>query len=128
VVCAVAGACLLGAVSTASASKLYVDPSGTLRFAAGAGEVNRVDATDLGTGGFTVVTDPGSSIHPGLGCVSVTAHQGRCALPASVDQDMRIDLADRDGQRLHVRRRVDCDQRRRRRRHDRRPPAVRKPT
>ena len=95
-VCAVAGACLLGAVSTASASKLYVDPSGTLRFAAGAGEVNRVDATDLGTGGFTVVTDPGSFIHPGPGCVSVTPHQGSCALPASSDQDVRIDLADKN--------------------------------
>ena len=42
-----------------------MDPSGTLRFAAGAGEVNRVDATDLGTGGFTVITDPGSLIHTG---------------------------------------------------------------
>jgi Ca2+-binding RTX toxin-like protein len=95
-VCAVAGMCLLGAASTASASKLYVDPSGTLRFAASAGEVNRMDATDLGTGGFTVVTDPGSFIHPGPGCVSVTPHQGSCALPVSGDQDMRIDLADRD--------------------------------
>ena len=95
-VCVVAGACLLGAVSTASASKLYVDPGGTLRFAAGAGEVNRVDATDIGTGGFTVVTDPGSIIHPGPGCVSVTANQGSCALPASGGQDMRIDLADKD--------------------------------
>ena len=95
-VCVVVGACLLGAVSTASASKLYVDPSGTLRFAAGAGEVNRVDATDLGTGGFTVITDPGSLIHTGPGCVSVSAHQGSCALPASGGQDMRIDLADKD--------------------------------
>lgn len=95
-VCVVAGACLLGAVSTASASKLYVDPSGTLRFAASAGEVNRVDATDIGTGGFTVVTDPGSSIHPGPGCVLITPHQGSCALPASGDQNMRIDLADGD--------------------------------
>jgi hypothetical protein len=95
-VCVVAGACLLGAVSTASASKLYVDPSGTLRFAASAGEVNRVDATDIGTGGFTVVTDSGSLIHPGPGCVSVTAHQASCALPASGDQDMRIDLSDQD--------------------------------
>jgi|1186.fasta_scaffold201713_1 Ca2+-binding RTX toxin-like protein len=95
-VCVVAGACLLGAVSTASASKLYVDPSGTLRFAASGGEVNRVDATDIGMGGFTVVTDPGSLIHPGPGCVSVTAHQARCALPASGDQDMRIDLSDQD--------------------------------
>lgn len=95
-VCAVAGACLLGAVSTASASKLYVDSSGTLRFAAGAGEVNRVDATDIGTGGFMVVTDPGSLIHPGPGCVAISAHQGSCAPPASGGQDMRIDLADRD--------------------------------
>jgi Ca2+-binding RTX toxin-like protein len=95
-VCVVAGACLLGAVSTASASKLYVDPSGTLRFAAGGGEVNGVDASDVGTGGFTVVSDPGSLIHPGPGCVSVTAHQASCALPASGDQDMRIDLADGD--------------------------------
>ena len=95
-VCVVVGACLLGAVSTASASKLYVDPSGTLRFAAGAGEVNRVDATDLGTGGFTVITDPGSLIHTGPGCVAVSAHQGSCALPASGGQDMRIDLADND--------------------------------
>jgi hypothetical protein len=92
----VAGACLLGAVSTASASKLYVDPAGTLQFAAGAGEANRVNATDSGTGGFTVVTDPGSIISVGPGCVSVTAHQGSCALPASGGQDMRIDLADRD--------------------------------
>jgi hypothetical protein len=75
----VAGACLLGAVSTASASKLYVDPGGTLRFAASVGEVNRVDATDIGTGGFTVVSDPGSLIHPGPGCVSVTPHQASCA-------------------------------------------------
>jgi Ca2+-binding RTX toxin-like protein len=79
-----------------TASKLYVDPSGTLRFAASGGEANRVDATDLGTGGFTVVTDPGSLIHPGPGCASVTAHQASCALPASGGQDMRIDLADRD--------------------------------
>ena len=78
-VCVVAGVCLLGAVSTASASKLYVDPSGTLCVAAGAGEANRVDATDLGTGGFTVVTDPGSSIHPGPGCVLVAAPGALCA-------------------------------------------------
>jgi Ca2+-binding RTX toxin-like protein len=94
-VCVVAGACLLGAVSTASASKLYVDPGGTLQFVAGAGEANRVNATDVGTPGSTVVTDPGSIITPGPGCVSVTAHQGSCALPAS-GQDMRIDLADRN--------------------------------
>ncbi len=95
-VCVVAGACLLGAVSTASASKLYVDPSGTLRFVAGAGEVNRLDATDVGTGGVTVVTDPGSLIHPGPGCASVTPHQASCPLPASGDQNVRIDLADRN--------------------------------
>jgi Ca2+-binding RTX toxin-like protein len=95
-VCVVAGACLLGAVSTASASKLYVDPGGTLQFVAGAGETNRVNATDIGTPGVTVVTDPGSIISPGPGCVSVTAHQGSCALPASGGQDMRIDLADKN--------------------------------
>jgi len=95
-VCVVAGACVLGAVSTASASKLYVDPGGTLQFAAGAGEANRVNATDVGTPGFTVVTDPGSIISTGPGCVSVTAHQGSCALPATGGQDMRIDLADKN--------------------------------
>jgi hypothetical protein len=95
-VCVVAGACVLGAVSTASASKLYVDPGGTLQFAAGAGEANRVNATDVGTPGFTVVTDPGSIISTGPGCVSVTAHQGSCALPATGGQDVRIDLADKN--------------------------------
>lgn len=94
--CIVAGACLFGAVSSASASKLYVDSSGTLRFVAAKGEVNRVEATDLGTGGFTVVSDPGSLIHVGAGCVLVTAHQASCALPASNLQDMRIDLLDQD--------------------------------
>jgi Ca2+-binding RTX toxin-like protein len=90
----VAGSCLLGAVSTASASKLFVDSGGTLRFAAGPGEVNRVDATDLGTGGRTVVTDPGSIVRVGPGCVAVTLHQGSCKLPAGNLQDMTIDLAD----------------------------------
>ena len=95
-VCIAVGACLFGTAASASASKLWVDPSGTLRFSAGVGEVNQVDATDLGMGGATVVTDPGSTVHVGVGCVALTAHQGRCPLPASQNQNVRIDLADLD--------------------------------
>jgi Ca2+-binding RTX toxin-like protein len=95
-VCVAAGACLLGTAASASASKLWVDPSGTLRFSAAQGEINHVDATDLGTGGFTVITDPGSTVHVGVGCTAVTSHQGRCPLPASQNQNVTIDLADQD--------------------------------
>jgi Ca2+-binding RTX toxin-like protein len=94
--CVAVGACLFGTAASASASKLWVDPTGTLRFSAGAGEINHVDATDLGTGGFTVVTDTGSTVHVGVGCTAVTSHQGRCPLPASQNQNVAIDLADQD--------------------------------
>ena len=94
-VCVAAGACLFGTVASASASKLWVDPSGALRFSAGAGEINHVDATDLGMGGATVVTDPGARRCTSA-YVASTAHQGRCPLPASQNQDVRIDLADLD--------------------------------
>jgi Ca2+-binding RTX toxin-like protein len=95
-VCAAVAGCGLAAVSSASASTLAVDATGTLRFQAAPGEANSVTLTDVNTGGATVVTDPGSTVHVGVGCIAVTAHQGRCPLPAGQDQEVRIDLADLD--------------------------------
>jgi hypothetical protein len=72
-----------------------VDAGGTLRFNAARGEVNNVNATD-NTGDGTVVTDPGSIIRVGNGCVAVTLHEARCALSPLDNQDVVVDLADRD--------------------------------
>lgn len=48
-------------------------------------------------GRATVVTDRGSIIHVGTGCIQVTPHQGRCPLPDGfADQDLAITLADGD--------------------------------
>jgi Ca2+-binding RTX toxin-like protein len=88
---AVAG--LLAMAGSASASTLAVDPDGTLHFSAGRGEPNHVDLNDL-AGPQTVVTDTGSTITVGAGCVQVTPHQASCPLPASFVQDVAIDLAD----------------------------------
>lgn len=90
-VLAIAGT--LAVAGTASASTLAVDPDGTLHFSAGLGEANHVDLNDL-TGPQTVVTDTGSIITVGAGCVQITPHQASCPLPASSVQDVAIDLAD----------------------------------
>jgi Ca2+-binding RTX toxin-like protein len=88
-------ASVLAVVGSASASTLAVGGDGTLRFAAARGEVNHVDLNDL-DGLQTVVTDTGSTIAVGAGCVAVTAHQGACPLPPNNDQAVAIDLADGD--------------------------------
>jgi Ca2+-binding RTX toxin-like protein len=90
-VLAIAG--LLAVAGSASASTLAVDSGGTLRFTAARGEVNHVDLNDL-AGPQTVVTDTGSTINVGAGCVPVTPHQASCPLPASFVQDVAIDLVD----------------------------------
>jgi Ca2+-binding RTX toxin-like protein len=92
-VLAIAG--LLAVAGSASASTLAVDRGGTLRFTAAAGEVNSVNATDL-NGPATAVTDPGSIITVGNGCIQVTPHEGQCPLPANFQQDLAIDLGDGD--------------------------------
>jgi hypothetical protein len=89
-VLAIAG--LLAVAGSASASTLAVDRGGTLRFTAAKGEVNRVDLTDSG-GLQTVVTDGGSIVTVGNGCVQVSPHQGACPLPG-LTQEVAIDLAD----------------------------------
>jgi Ca2+-binding RTX toxin-like protein len=86
---AIAG--MLAVAGSASASTLSVDRGGTLRFTAANGEVNDVDLNDNG-GLVTTVTDPGSTIAVGAGCVQVTPHQGQCPLPASFDQAVAINL------------------------------------
>jgi hypothetical protein len=93
-VCSAVAGCALAAASAASASTLAVDSSGALRFTAAWGETNAVAATDLNTGGPMVVTDTGSTIRVGRGCVQVTPHEGQC--PVHAGQDLLIDLADRD--------------------------------
>ena len=93
-VCAAVAGCALAAASSASASTLAVDSAGTLRFTAGWGEANAVDATDLNSPGTMVFTDTGSRIRVGHGCVAVTRHEGQCAV--FNDQDVVIDLGDRD--------------------------------
>jgi hypothetical protein len=90
---AIAGGALVAA-SPASASTLAVDSGGALRFTAAGGEANVVNATDLNTGGVMVVTDTGSKIRVGRGCVQVSPHEGRC--PVTFGQDFLIDLADRN--------------------------------
>jgi Ca2+-binding RTX toxin-like protein len=84
----------LAVVGSASASTLAVDGAGTLRFSAAWGEANHVNLADRGL--QTVVTDSGSIIHVGPGCTQVTPHEGTCALPVDVVQDVVIALADRD--------------------------------
>ena len=91
-VLAIAG--LLAVAGSASASTLAVDRGGTLRFAAAKGEVNNVDLSDP-LAGQTVVTDSGSTITAGNGCMQVTPHR-HCPMPAGFDQDVAIDLADGD--------------------------------
>lgn len=93
-VCAAVAGCALAAASSASASTLAVDSGGTLRFTAARGEANAVNATDLSSPGTMVVTDTGSHIRVGNGCVAVTWHEGQCAV--ANDQDVVIDLGDRD--------------------------------
>jgi Ca2+-binding RTX toxin-like protein len=85
----------LAMAASASASTLAVTPDGTLRFTAGRGEVNHVELSDP-LAVQTVVTDSGSTITVGNGCVQVTPHQGACPMPASFDQDVAITLADGD--------------------------------
>ena len=99
VACVVGGACLLGTVTTASASSLWVDTSNTLRFSADPGEVNQLDTTDAG-GRATLVTDPGSIISVGPGCRALTVHQARC--PRPFNQNLAIDLVDQDDSVLAV--------------------------
>ena len=79
---------------SASASTLAVDPGGTLHFSARPGETNHVGLTDVGSPTQTVVTDTGSTITVGAGCVQVTAHQATCPVPPNVVQNVGIDLAD----------------------------------
>ena len=64
-VCAAVAGCGLAAVSSASASTLAVDAAGTIRFTAARGEVNAVNATDVGSGDTIVFTDPGSRMTSG---------------------------------------------------------------
>lgn len=90
---AIAG--LLAVAGSAPASTLAVDRGGTLRFTAAKGEVNHVDLSDP-LAVQTVVTDSGSTITVGNGCMQVTAHQGVCPMPANFDQSVAIDLADGD--------------------------------
>ena len=85
----------LAVAGPASASTLAVGPDGTLHFSAGPGETNHVDLSDLVSSAQTVVTDTGSIITVGAGCVQVTAHQATCPLPG-FSQDVAIDLGDRD--------------------------------
>jgi len=66
-------------ISQASASTLAVDAGGTLRFHAAWGEVNNVNASDIGSPNTMVVTDSGSTIHASNGCVQVSAHEAQCA-------------------------------------------------
>lgn len=87
-------ACALAAAGPASASTLAVDAGGTLRFQAARGEVNHVNATDVTTPNTMVVTDTGSTITVGSGCVQVTPHEGQCSLLAV--QHFAINLADGD--------------------------------
>jgi Ca2+-binding RTX toxin-like protein len=92
-VLAIAG--LLAVAGSASASTLAVDRGGTLRFTAAPREANHVELSDP-LAVQTVVTDSGSIITAGNGCVQVTPHQATCAMPASFDQDVAIVLADGD--------------------------------
>jgi hypothetical protein len=85
---------MLACVGPASASTLAVDSGGALRFSAAKGEVNYVNLKDVGF--QTVVKDSGSIVHVGYGCTQVTPHQGACTLPADFEQDVVINLADRD--------------------------------
>jgi Ca2+-binding RTX toxin-like protein len=93
-VCAAVAGCGLAAVSSASASTLAVDAAGTIRFTAARGEVNAVNATDVGSGDTIVFTDPGSRMTVGNGCVPVGWHEGRCT--EQLFQDLVVDLGDRD--------------------------------
>ena len=79
----------------ASASTLAVDAGGTIRFTAARGEANDVNATDVGVGSPSTmaVTDTGSRINVGSGCVAVTSHEARC--PYQPGQDLVVDLGDR---------------------------------
>lgn len=86
---------LLAVAGSAPASTLAVDRGGTLRFTAADGEVNHVDLSDP-LAVQTVVTDSGSTITVGNGCMHVTPHQATCAMPANFDQDVAIVLADGD--------------------------------
>jgi Ca2+-binding RTX toxin-like protein len=84
----VAGACVLGAVSTASASKLYVDTSGTLRFAASGGDrITAISASGVvrGDGNNDVITlsttvnppsGPPSAAYGGVGNDRIVANGG----------------------------------------------------
>jgi Ca2+-binding RTX toxin-like protein len=92
-VLAIAG--VLAVAGSAAASTLAVDGSGTLRFTAGRGEINHVDLGDP-NGLQTIVTDTGSNVVVGAGCVQVTPHQGACPLPASKNQAVAINLGDGD--------------------------------
>ena len=78
----------------ASASTLAVAPGGTLHFSAAPGKASHVGLDDLGSPAQTVVTDTGSTITVGAGCVQVTAHQATCPVPPNVVQNVAIDLAD----------------------------------
>jgi Ca2+-binding RTX toxin-like protein len=89
-----AAGCALAAASAASASTLAVDANGTIHFTAARGEANAVNATDVGFGNTIVVTDTGSDIKVGSGCVAVTSHEGRC--PYQLGQHLVVDLGDRD--------------------------------
>jgi hypothetical protein len=93
-VSATVAACALVGVSQASASTLAVDAGGTLRFHASWGEVNHVNATDVNAPNTMVVTDSGSTIHAGNGCLQVSAHEAKCAEAGF--QDFAIGLADGD--------------------------------
>ena len=94
-VCAAVAGCALAAVSSASASTLAVDAGGTIRFTAARGEANDVNATDVDVGSPSTmaVTDTGSRINVGSGCVAVTLHEARC--PYQLGQDLVVDLGDR---------------------------------
>jgi Ca2+-binding RTX toxin-like protein len=85
----------LAVAGSASASTLAVDRDGTLRFTAARGEVNHVDLSDP-LAVQTVVTDSGSTITAGNGCVQVTPHEATCPMPANFNQDVAIELADGD--------------------------------
>ena len=85
---------MLAVAGTASASTLAVDKGGTLRFTAARGEANNVNLQSVGL--QTVVTDSGSVIHAGNGCMQVSAHQASCPLPASFSQDVAMTLGDRN--------------------------------
>ena len=93
---AVATVAALSAPGAAPASDVEVQAfSGDLFFFAAAGETN--DVTVSKPGANFVVTDPGSAITPGTGCVAVTPNQVTCSPTDVTHIDVRLGNMDDRG-------------------------------